>query len=254
MSDDESSHPAATRCHVCGGECRFAFEKDGFDIVRCGACDFRFVHPYPSEADLNAYYAMSYRGASEDSYPKARSRARRAFVKSFRFLRYLRGKTALDIGCGGGFTVNAFRRLGADAHGLDISQNSIAYARRHYPINTFVHGTIEGFAAEPEASRFDLVYCSEVIEHIPDVQAFAAAVAGLLRPGGVFFVTTPDISHWRRPRDLLAWDAFCPPSHCIYFNPGSLRLLMERHELQVVRRRFAFKPGIKLVCRKNRGA
>jgi hypothetical protein len=75
-------------------------------------------------------------------------------------------------------------------------------------------------------------------------------VAGLLQPGGVFFVTTPDISHWRRPRDLPAWDAFCPPSHCIYFNPDSLRLLLERHGLRVVRRRLAFKPGIKLICQR----
>jgi hypothetical protein len=81
-------------------------------------------------------------------------------------------------------------------------------------------------------------------------QGFAAAVTGLLRPGVVFFVTTPDISHWRRPRDLPVWDAFDRPSHCIYFNLGSLRLLLERHGLRVVRRMLAFKPGIKLICQR----
>jgi 2-polyprenyl-3-methyl-5-hydroxy-6-metoxy-1,4-benzoquinol methylase len=165
--------------------------------------------------------------------------------------RFVPGGAFLDIGCNGGFMVEAARERGFDAQGLDIDGVSIAYARRHYPKNTFFHGTIESYTAVPEALRFDLVYCSEVIEHLPDVQGFTAAVAGLLRPGGVFFVTTPDISHWRRPRDLPAWDAFCPPSHCIYFNPDSLRLLLERHGLRVVRRRLALKPGIKLICRKS---
>jgi hypothetical protein len=63
----------------------------------------------------------------------------------------------------------AAQERGFDAHGLDIDGGSIAHARRHYPINTFFHGTIESLAAAPEALRFVFVYCSEVIEQLPDV-------------------------------------------------------------------------------------
>jgi len=95
-----------------------------------------------------------------------------------------------------------------------------------------------------------LIYSSEVIEHVPEVQRFVATTARLLKPGGYYFVTTPDITHWRRPRNLVDWDGFCPPSHCIYFNPKSLRGLLERHGLKVIRTRFPLKPGIKMLCRK----
>ena len=223
---------------------------EGIDLYACAACGTAFMHPLPTAEEVTGIYDDSYDGATTGYFAKVDKKIRRSRRRMRYLSRFIQGGRFLDIGCNGGFMVEAARERGFDAHGLDIDGVSIAYARRHYPNNAFFHGTAESFAAGPEVPRFDLVYCSEVIEHLPDVQGFAAAVAGLLRPGGVFFVTTPDISHWRRPRDLLAWDAFCPPSHCIYFNPGSLRLLLERHGLQVVRRRLAFKPGIKLLCRR----
>ncbi len=173
-----------------------------------------------------------------------RSRARMRYLS-----RYVAAGSFLDIGCNGGFMVEAARERGFVAHGLDLDGVSIAYARRHSPQNHYFHGTVEAFATD--APRFDLAYCSEVIEHVPDVHGFVSAIAGLLRPGGVIFTTTPDISQWRRPRDLPSWDGFCPPSHCVYFNPGSLRLLLAGHGIRVIRRRIAFKPGIKVVCRRD---
>ncbi len=224
---------------------------EGLDLFSCGDCGTVFMHPLPTAEEVTRIYDDTYDGATTGYFAKVEKKIRRSRRRMRYLSRFVQGGAFLDIGCNGGFMVEAARERGFDAHGLDIDGVSIAYARRHYPNNTFFHGTIENFAAVPEAPRFDFVYCSEVIEHLPDAQGFAAAVAGLLRPGGVFFVTTPDTSHWRRPRDLPAWDAFCPPSHCIYFNPGSLRLLLERHGLRVVRRRLALKPGIKLICRKR---
>ena len=99
--------------------------------------------------------------------------------------------------------------------------------------------------------RFAAVYCSEVIEHAPDANRFVAAIAALMAPGAVLYLTTPDIRHWRRPKDIVRWDAFAPPSHCIYFSPRNLTRLLHQHGLAVFRRRLAFKPGIKLLARKR---
>jgi len=52
---------------------------------------------------------------------------RHAFVS----LRLARGPV-LDVGCGGGFQVEAFRRFGMRPTGLDISVNSIAFARNAF--------------------------------------------------------------------------------------------------------------------------
>ncbi len=78
-----------------------------------------------------------------------------------------------------------------------------------------------------------------------------AKLAAVLRPRGVLYLTTPDIDHWHRPRDLARWDAFCPPAHCLYFNPKNLARLLGAHGLTVVWRALSFKPGIKLIARKD---
>lgn len=172
-----------------------------------------FMPPLPTAEEVTGIYDDSDDGASTGYFAKVDKKIRRSRPRTRYLSRFVQGGAFLDIGCNGGFMVEAARERGFDAHGLDIDGVSIAYARRHYPNNAFFHGMIESFAAAPEALVFDFVFCSEGIEHLPDVPGFAGAVAVLLRPGGVFFVTTPNISHWRRPRDLPAWDAFCPPSH-----------------------------------------
>ncbi len=153
------------------------------------------MHPLPTAEDVTGIYDDAYDdaydGATSGYFAKVDKKMRRSRGRMRYLSRFVRGGSLLDIGCSGGFMVEAARERGFDAHGLDIDGVSIAYARRHYPDNTFFHGTIASVAAAPEALRFDLIYCSEVIEHLSDVQAFTAAVAGLLRPGGVFFVTTP---------------------------------------------------------------
>ena len=71
----------------------------------------------------------------------------------------------------------------------------------------------------------------------------------LLDTNGIVFLTTPDIKHWRRPKDLRKWDAYCPPDHCLYFNNKSLSKLLTKFELKIIKKMIAFKPGIKIIAK-----
>jgi SAM-dependent methyltransferase len=236
-------------CQICRAEDTAPFaEKDGCTLLCCRVCGFVFMHPPPDAETVGELYDDAYQGAAAGYFAKVEKKLRRAR----RQLRWL-GRLApsgrfLDAGCNGGFVAEAARQAGYAAFGVDPDPVSIAYAREHYRGIDFHQGTLEEY---PASRPFDLVYCSEVIEHAPDVNRFAAALADLLRPGGVLYLTTPDISHWRRPRDVLAWDAFCPPAHCVYFSPGNLATLLARHGFEIVRRRPNLKPGIKLIARKR---
>ena len=77
------------------------------------------------------------------------------------------------------------------------------------------------------------------------------AIAALMRPGSVLYLTTPDLGHWRRPRDIAVWDAFSPLSQCLYFSAGNLSCLLARHGVPVFRLRLAIKPGLKVLARKS---
>jgi SAM-dependent methyltransferase len=243
-----SSSPAGL-CPVCGSQHAAHFIRhDGWDLFRCGDCASVYVFPPPSAATTHALYVDAYEGATSGYFAKVEKKLRRSRGRLAQLRRHVKGGRFLDVGCNGGFVVEAAREAGFKAFGLDLDPVSIAYAKRHYPQNVFVCGPVQSLN-EPDES-FDLLYCSEVIEHVPETHDFLAAVARLLKPGGIFYVTTPDISHWRVPKDVTRWDAFCPPSHCVFFTPASLTAALARHGLRVVKRRPAFKPGIKLLARK----
>ncbi|MDP6353178.1 MAG: class I SAM-dependent methyltransferase [Alphaproteobacteria bacterium] len=238
----------AAPCQVCGGGAVPYADRDGHALVRCRDCGLIYLDPMPSPAKAASFYVDAYDGATSGYFAKPGAKLRRARGQMRRLARLVPAGRFLDVGCNGGFAVEAARLQGFEAHGLELDPVSIAYARDRFPRNVYFHGPVESYRP---GFAFDAVHCSEVIEHVADVNGFVAAIAGLMRPGAVLHLTTPDIGHWRRPRDLARWDAFCPPAHCLYFSPANLARLLARHGLVVIKRRFAWKPGIKLFARKQ---
>ncbi len=239
-------------CPAClGGDSEPFTVHDGMVLVRCRDCGAVHMQPMPSPENLAGVYDDAYAGATTGYFAKVDAKMRRSRHRVRRLRRHIGGGRFLDVGCSGGFMVEAAREHGFEAHGVELDPVSVAYARKHFPANGYFQGTVQAFAESGGMeSPFDAVYCSKVIEHVPESRPFVAAIAGLMRPGAVLYITTPDISHWRRPRDLTEWDGFCPPSHCIYFNPASLSALLAAHGLAVFKRFAAWKPGIKLLARK----
>ena len=98
---------------------------------------------------------------------------------------------------------------------------------------------------------FDLVYCSEVIEHVPDVGHFVRQLAALVAPGGVLLLTTPDSGHKRVRNDMLHWETVRPPEHLTLFTRAGVRATLAPHFHRVVILPNA-KPGVQaLAFKKN---
>lgn len=223
------------------------------ELFQCQDCGLVWLDPLPDPAGVQAMYDDAYDGATSSYFGKVAQKLKRSRGRVRYIARLLPGgaggKTFLDVGANGGFMAEAARQAGFTATGIEPDPVSVAYAREHYPAITMLHGLLEDSAIAPQS--FDVAYCSEVIEHTTDSNRFVAKLAAVLRPGGLLYLTTPDIGHWRRPRKIDQWDGFCPPAHCLYFNPKSLAMLLHRHGFDVIRKRFAWKPGIKLVARRR---
>lgn len=103
-----------------------------------------------------------------------------------------KGLSLLDAGCGGGLLAEPFARLGAGVTGIDASEAGIAVAREHSALSglsvDYRCTTAEALAAE--GAGFDVVVCSEVVEHVPEPSAFVATLGSMLRPGGVLLMST----------------------------------------------------------------
>jgi 2-polyprenyl-3-methyl-5-hydroxy-6-metoxy-1,4-benzoquinol methylase len=99
----------------------------------------------------------------------------------------------LDVGCGRGDQLRHLRSwMGAriqSAKGIDISPVAIKLAALREPWAEFVTMDV----IRPRLDwRFDLVVCSQVLEHILDANRALESMIAMLKPGGVLVLTVPD--------------------------------------------------------------
>ena len=104
----------------------------------------------------------------------------------------LDGLRILDIGCGGGILAEPMARLGGQVTGIDATPEAIEAARVHAEAAGLEidYRCITAEALAETGATFDLIYASEVIEHVTDRRLFAASIAGMLAPGGTVVITT----------------------------------------------------------------
>ncbi|MDB5902752.1 MAG: ubiquinone biosynthesis O-methyltransferase [Betaproteobacteria bacterium] len=105
----------------------------------------------------------------------------------------LSGKTVLDVGCGGGILSEAMTARGARVTGIDLADKPLKVARLHLLESglevEYVKIAAEALAATSD-TRYDVVTCMEMLEHVPDPAATVRACSELVKPGGfVFFAT-----------------------------------------------------------------
>lgn len=154
-------------------------------------------------------------------------------------LKPLKGLRLLDVGCGGGLVSEPLARMGASVVGIDPGRENVEAARAHAAGQTVAEGggldltyrvgMVEDLAAE--GLLFDGVVSLEVVEHVPDVGAFVATCASLVRPGGALVLSTINrnlksyalaivaaeyVLGWL-PRGTHQWDRFVTPEELARF-------------------------------------
>jgi SAM-dependent methyltransferase len=149
---------------------------------------------------MKAFYEDVWAQLPEDPKPWAWERRRALLLAEVE-----PGERVLDLGCGAGRFVAALQDAGADPVGVEIAEAALERARRNVPGAEF-HGLAADGAIPLEDASVDLVWCSEVLEHVPDTAGLLSEVRRVLRTGGRLVVTTP--SHDLPRRALIALARF----------------------------------------------
>jgi SAM-dependent methyltransferase len=231
-------------------------------LERCTACDSAYLNPRPTRRSIHRAYSSYYTHGEQpqwdDRYPaavRARLRAWRddylrsrygyalpnsrlgaSIVARVPWLRYRAelhirhlphpkdAARLLDVGCGSGAFLRVMKALGWLAVGLEPDPRACEVARAA-GLNV-LQGSLQDAPLEP--ASFDAITLNHVIEHLHDPVRDLEICLRLLRPGGVLWITTPNLGaegHRRYGGDWLHLD---PPRHLVLFTLHSLEGLIRR--------------------------
>lgn len=267
---------AEALCPVCrsaDGTLRYRITR--FRVYDCAACGLVYLWPQLSDdevremftrlytegegsvAELKTYYDFTYRDTPDNPLVQLYERWLDALERE-------RGPgRLLDIGCGTGLFLAVARRRGWEPHGVDDCKEATDHARDHFGLEVW-DGEFTDFVADGE--RFDAITMWDIIEHARDPVGLLEAARGVLAPGGVIGISTPN---QRSILDVVAGalyrlsggrvtgplEKFYIEQHFLYYSPATLEASIRRAGLQVVAiereltdlRRLSLSPANRLI-------
>jgi ubiquinone/menaquinone biosynthesis C-methylase UbiE len=156
------------------------------------------------------------------------------------------GDRVLDLGCGEGAFCAVAAAAGAEPVGADVAERALERARERHPAVRFA--LVPAHGPFPFADgEFDLVWASEVLEHVADTARWLSEVRRVLRAGGRLLVTTPHHGRLRALALALAgWERHFDPvgEHLRFYTARSLRALLEDFGFEAIRVRGAGGPPL----------
>jgi SAM-dependent methyltransferase len=169
---------------------------------------------------MRAFYEEVWEDAPADPEPWAWERRRALLLSEAR-----PGERVLDLGCGAGRFVAALRAAGCDPVGVEVASAALERARAVAP-GADLRLLAEDGSIPLEHGSVDLVWCSEVLEHVADGMHLLQEARRVLRPHGRLLLTVP--YHGRLQAALIGlvrFDAHFDPrgQHLRFFTRASLR-------------------------------
>ncbi|MEL7032541.1 MAG: class I SAM-dependent methyltransferase [Pseudomonadota bacterium] len=147
------------------------------------------------------------------------------------------GDLVLDVGAGNG----DFAAYLSDVEYIGLEQDGTAVEAASARGRNLRSLSMADWRASDHARLADLVTAFQVLEHVPDPQAFLAELTNCLAPGGVMVIGVPDAQSYVSDVPDLMLNA--PPHHVSWWTEAALRTSLARVGLEVMEiKRFAVEP------------
>lgn len=204
-------------------------------ILRCDRCGLARSADMPEPAEVGAFYDLAayYTHGESHMTPVAPNLADRILTRLAWTVDRARpfdvdaiaatlkpGASILDIGCGDGEKLAAFRRHGFTVLGVDPDPGSRAFVASQGLLA--LDGTAEAPPAELAGHRFDLVIMSHALEHCIDPARALATMRDLMAPDGIGYVEVPNAAALHFERFRQCSEMFDAPRHLWFFTPDAL--------------------------------
>lgn len=188
-------------CPLCAFEHASAFERFGYQhryhYVRCDRCGLAYQNPRPAYTEDFVETAYEVYTTSADAFQKQNELTSQGKIVYQEYSHILseieslvgRKGRLLEVGCNTGFFCKVAQDLGWYPVGVEISKTMAKLAHDTYGVETRAGDWSKMDYQEP----FNAIYCSHVIEHIPNPRDWMARFKEVLVPGGIVCLSVPNM-------------------------------------------------------------
>ena len=241
-------------CPVCGSaEARTRYRITRFRVYDCAECGVVYLWPQLTDgevremftrlytegagsvAELKSYYDFTFEDAPDNPLVQLYE----SWLDEIE--RQRTPGRILDIGCGTGLFLAVARRRGWEPYGVDDCTEATSHARDHFGLDVW-DGEFSEFVSD--GKTFDAITMWDTIEHARAPVGLLGASRGVLAPGGVIGISTPNqrsvldvvagaIYRLSGGRIVQPLEKFYIEQHFLYFTPDTLRDSLRRAGLEV---------------------
>lgn len=237
-------------CPICRSAAIHHYHSDyrDNDIYKCSNCSVQFMNPVYSDAYLAEYYAgyitPEYTQKTIDEQHEV---CKQNFSAIDRFMPH-QGEM-LDFGLGNGTYALYARELGWQVSGYDVDCETTGELAKKMAMDIRC-GDFDKL--DWGDKNFDLVYAHHVVEHLKDPVAGLKSFHAIMKKDAFLYIGVPNISAWgskvkfvlerlglKKNRIGKYYDS---EHHIFYYNPASLKRLLELSGFEVIYKSNASKP------------
>lgn len=208
-----------------------------FSIWQCADCSLRFTQYAPGIERIGDYYKsedyISHSNTSKGLVNRIYQIVRKRTLKQKRKLVCkITGKKKgelLDVGSGIGAFVSEMKGHGWQVIGLEPDPDARKVAKEMFDCD--LKNTNELFNLQPNS--FDAITLWHVLEHVHDLQKYLQQFKTLLKPDGNLIIAVPNYTSLDASVYKQYWAAYDVPRHLYHFSPLSMKLLIEKNEMNL---------------------
>jgi len=197
-------------------------------LVMCKKCGLVTHEPQIEPKEISSLYPSTYLAHTASSGSKSIY----GFLKQ-RLAKHTLNKLAkkipkdgvfLEVGCGNAHLLKRLSEARKDISVVGVDIEDVKKPELHQ--FTFHHGQLE--EVDIPAKSIDVIYCSNLIEHVPDPRVFLQKCLAILKPGGLLYGVTPNHLSLDRYIFRKYWAGYHYPRHTFVFNHKNLKHLMQK--------------------------
>ena len=214
-------------CPVCHShQTRYVILRARTSVFECETCSVNYANIDATDVidtDPDFYHGIN------ENYENQLRKAKEILPARIAEYEKITGapiKSVIEVGCATGAYAEAFLELGIEYTGVEIEEENAFAAKKRTGAN-IIHANFMDLEFE---NKFDVFFCSQVLEHVPNPVEFVKKAANVTSKG-VIHIDVPNhnslAADLRKKFSKTDYGFIQPPYHMIAYNADSLSHLLK---------------------------